>query len=131
MRTIGTTGMYAKFLYQRLVTANTVFLNDVPTALFDLNRFVEILKSESLRVSVTVLDLGQVFAQEIDRHVAIVAGRDIVMRRLEPPFVLVAHDVAIDTRPRIVGEVRRPFSVLKRVRPHSEQQPHAASQDQA
>src|SRR5262245_2798374 len=49
--------------------------------------------------------LGCIFADEICRRVAAVAGGNRSMRRLEPAIELLVHDVAVGAGCRVVSEV--------------------------
>jgi hypothetical protein len=82
---------------------------------------MKVLERESLGVPIAVFDLGQVLSDEIDRHVTIIAGGDMVVRRLHPTLELVSHDVAIHTRPRIVREIGSPLGVMEGEASHPQQ----------
>src|SRR4051812_21204637 len=94
--------------------------HDPQTAFLDLNRLVKILKRKSLAMTQAVLDLGEVLADQIVRHVAIVASGRSVMRALPPAVILVSHDVTIHARRRIVREIAGSFGVVKRKYAHAE-----------
>jgi len=49
---------------------------------------------------------------------------DVVMTRLGPGIVFIIHDVAIDTRLGVVGEIRQPFGVVKCKSSQSHRNPH-------
>ena len=66
--------------------------------------------------------LGCIFADEIMRRVAIVAGCDRLVARLQPAAVLVFHDVAIRTGERIVAHVRIALAVPERVHAHADRE---------
>ena len=106
LRAINFGAMCGQLRNKRFVTPNAVVLDNSQTAAFDLNRLVKILKSKALAMPQPVLDLRQILADQIVRHVAVVAHRESVMARLLPTVVLLAHDVTVDAGGRIVGQIR-------------------------
>jgi hypothetical protein len=80
---------------------------------------MKILKRESLRVVVPIVRLRNVLRYELVRQMAVDALRGAVMRPLDPGVVLVVHDVAVGTGPRVGREITQPLSVMKRERPDS------------
>src|SRR5262245_442479 len=61
-----------------------------------------------------VLGFGPVLANEIVRHMAVVAYRHSMMRGFLPTVVLFAHDVAVHARLRIVGQIRQALGFYER-----------------
>lgn len=59
---------------------------------------------------------GLVFADKRMWGVAVVADRGAVVARFRPGFVLLVHDMAIGAGGWIVGHIRHPFRVQKRIR---------------
>src|SRR5262249_19200205 len=55
--------------------------------------------------------LGCIFADEICRGVAAVAGGNRAMRRLEPAVELLLHDMAVSAGRRIIREVGPPLGI--------------------
>lgn len=66
-----------------------------------------------------MIGLGEVLAEKILRHVAIVAGGDGVVRRLLPAIEMLVHDVAVDARVGIVREITEPLSEIECVAAHA------------
>src|SRR5438105_4306400 len=81
-----------------LVAANAVLIQDLGIIARDLDRLVEVLERESLRVAIAVVGLADVFADAVRGGVAIVARGVIVMAGVLPAVILIPHDVAIDAR---------------------------------
>jgi len=61
--------------------------------------------SEIERMEESVRSLNRIFADDIVRRVAIVAGRHRMMARLDPCVILRLHDVAICASLRVICEV--------------------------
>ena len=79
---------------------------------------------------VAVFGLRHVFPDEVMRRVAVIAGGDCVMSGLLPAVVLFAHDVTVDAGFRIVGEIRKTLSIVKRVATHAGKKSKRRSQNQ-
>jgi hypothetical protein len=69
----------------------------------DSDRFFEILQCERLGMVIAVGHLGQPFAEEIVRNMAIVAGGEGVVTGLLPAIQLIAHDMAVYAGTGVVG----------------------------
>jgi hypothetical protein len=54
-----------------------------------------------------------IFAEEVWRRVTAIAARNRPMRRLEPAFELLPHNMAVGTDRRIVGEIRPTLGISK------------------
>ena len=70
---------------------------------------------EVVRMPESVARLGHVLADELRRRVAVVADGCVAMTGLQPPAVLLVHDVTVRTGRGIVCQVRIPLGVNKRV----------------
>lgn len=93
----------------------TCLFGDVEIAFGDLNRLVESARGEIKRMPEPVRCLGGVLAKQAWRRMAIIAGRDSTMRRLQPAVVLFIHDVAIGARGGVIREIGSSFGVNKGV----------------
>jgi len=67
-------------------------------------------------------------ADEIVRHMAIVARGDRVMTGLLPAIELLAHNVAIGAGARVIRQVGQPIGVEKRVAADTSQHPNKNNQ---
>src|SRR5262249_26988471 len=99
------------------VALDAVLLHVSGAPRFDADRLREVLQCEPLRVPEAVLRLCQVLASKIVWDVAVVADGDGMVARLLPAVVMLAHDVAVDARLRVVAEVREALGVAEQVRP--------------
>ena len=70
---------------------------------------------EVVRMPESVARLGHVLADELRRRVAVVADGCVAMTGLQPPAVLIVHDMTVRAGRGIVGQVRIPLGVNKRV----------------
>lgn len=107
------------FRYEAGVTAKAVLLHDRAAGLFHLNGFVEVLKREAFAVAIAVLGFGVVFAEEVLRSVAVIAGGDCMMRAFEPAIVLLVHYVAVDAGIGVVGKIGQPLCEIEGVTAHA------------
>src|SRR5678815_5579526 len=89
--------------HQLRVAPHTVGFDDFTVLLSDADRLVKVLKGETLGMPVSVNHLRRVLADQIVRRVAVVAGRDRVVRGLLPPVVLLAHDVTVHAGRGVIG----------------------------
>src|SRR5262249_44610734 len=80
-------------------------LSDFQVSFIDLNRFVGDGSSEIERMAEGVRSLRRVLAEEVRGRVAVVAGGDGVVRRLQPAVVLLVHYVAVGARRGVVHQV--------------------------
>ena len=95
-------------------------------ALGDAERVGISSRREVERMPETVSCLHYVLPDEIVRSMAVVTGGDGVMASFHPGGIMLAHDVAIGTRGRIVGEVRRATGVSEGEQPQSHDCPQQA-----
>lgn len=72
-------------------------------------------RRESEGMPETVVRFDGVFADEIMWRVAIVAGGDVPVARLQPRVVMILHHMAIRARLRIVPQIRIPLGVNESV----------------
>jgi hypothetical protein len=63
----------------------------------------------------SVIRLDRVFSDDVMRSVTVVAGCGVVMARLDPSIVLLAHDVTVDAGGGIVRQVRVSFGIDERI----------------
>ena len=124
-------GMGVDTINDLLVAADTVFLQHNGISRFYHDRLVKILQRKTLRVMITVFRLRHIFADQIVRCVAIVAGRHSVVRTFLPAVILLTHDVAVDAGLRIVRKIRKTLPVIKSITTHTGKKPERRSQDQA
>ena len=97
-------------------------LGDSQVEIFDLDGLVKLACRERQPVVKPIARLRDVFGDEPFGRMAFVAGGDVVVRPSQPPLVLRVHDVAIDARLWIVGQIRMPFAHGEGQRAHAEQQ---------
>src|ERR1043166_2080926 len=104
-----------------LVTANAIVIENLRVGRSDLDGFVEVLERESLGVTIAVIRLANPLGEPALGNVAVVAGRVIVMTGCLPAVVLIAHDVAIHARLRVIAHVGQAVSKMKGVSAESRQ----------
>ena len=109
------------------VTLQASLFGDRQIAFADLNGFVKAARGEVKRMPKSVGGFGGVFPHQARRRVAIVAGGDRAMRRLQPAVVLLVHNVAIGARSRIVGQIGVALGVHERVGADPNCDPNQAS----
>ena len=95
------------------MTVTAGLLGDLPAVRFDLNVVLIATRGEGKRMPEAVRCLGRILANKVRRRVAAIAGRNRAMRRLEPTVEFFAHDVAVGTGRRIVGEIRPTLGIGK------------------
>lgn len=88
-----------------LMTVSTRFLGDLAIVFGYLYRLVKATNCKVIRMPKAIRCLCVVFPEEIMRGVAVVAGRRGVVAGFLPAIELLAHDMAICTRARIVAHV--------------------------
>src|SRR5215207_6245179 len=93
-------------LHDRFVAGAARALRNFVVELVDADRLVEAAGREVERVPEAVARLGVVLAQQVVRRVAVVAAGDRAVRGLDPAVELLAHDVTVGARLRVVGQVR-------------------------
>ncbi len=71
----------------------------------NLDRFVKILERKCLRMMMAVAGFGQPFADEIVRHMAVVARGHSVMTGFLPAVELCTHDVTVGAGARVIRQV--------------------------
>ena len=101
----------------RLMTITARFLGHLPVTLGYLDRLVERVGSEIIRMPKAVRGLCVIFPDEIMRRVAIVAGRNGVMARFLPAVVLLVHYVTIGARAGVVAQIGISLRIHERVHP--------------
>src|SRR5262245_3421131 len=102
-----------------LVAALAVALEDARVARRDLDRLVEVLEREALRVAIAVVRLRQVLGDRVVGEMAVDAAGRAVVRPLGPRGVLVVHDVAVRAGARVGREVAEALAVAERERADS------------
>lgn len=112
-RVVLNTAVARDLAHESAVAAQAIILDDRRRARVQLDRLVEILKREAPGVAIAVLHLGEVLAEKVLRHVAVVAGGEGVVAGVLPGFVLLAHDVAVDAGHGVVGEIRTALGGFK------------------
>lgn len=114
----------------RLVAVDAGAVRDRTIAGLDLDRVLEIAERESQRMKETVIRLGDPLADRVVGQMAIVANRHVVMAAVLPGIEVLLHDVAVDTRLRIVAEVAGALSVAEREGSQTHEQPQAHGKQQ-
>jgi hypothetical protein len=93
------------------VAPEAVALEDARVPRADDDRFMEILKSEALRMAVAVVGFSEILGDQIMGQVAIHAdGRGVVAGFL-PGIILRPHDVAIHAGFGVFAEIRKPLGI--------------------
>src|SRR6266536_80359 len=87
------------------VTRATGLLGDLPTVRFNLNIVLVAARSKEKRMPETVRCLRRILADEVCRGVAVVAGRNCAVGRLEPAVELFAHDVTVGAGLRVIRQI--------------------------
>lgn len=72
-------------------------------------------KRQTMKEPITGLAVVLVHGRVV-RSVAVVAGSNGTMRRLQPGIVVPLHHVTIRTRRGVIGKIRSPFGIVKGVR---------------
>jgi hypothetical protein len=88
---------------------------NLPAERFDLNIVLVATRGEEKRMPKAVGRFRRILADEVCRRVAMVAGRDCAVGRLEPTVEFFAHDVAVRTGRRIVGEIRPALGISESI----------------
>ena len=63
------------------------------------------------------------------RYMAVIARCNRMMTCLLPAVVLFAHDMAVCTSLRVIGEIGRPLRIIKRVAAQAKKYAHTATQE--
>jgi hypothetical protein len=93
------------------VTPDAILVRDLCIEIVYLDWFFKISGRERRTVIPSIDRLRGVFARRIVRRVAIVTGCDPVMRRPVPPVELLAHDMTIRARFRIIQKIGVAFCI--------------------
>jgi hypothetical protein len=80
-------------VYHGLVASNAIVVQHGLVARSNSDWLVKVIERKTLRVQKAVLSFDQVLGDKRCRRVAIIAGRDRMMTRLQPPIVMIVHDV--------------------------------------
>jgi len=99
---------------EAFVTANAVTLYDSTIARGDLDRLLEVLEGERHRVPEAVVRLRDPLGQAVRGQMTLDTGGGVPVPALQPRVVLLVHDVAVHTRPRIGRQVRKAPGVHER-----------------
>ena len=113
------------------MTAYTVVLDNSQAAFLDLNRLMEVLERKSLTVAEAMFDLREILADQVMRHMAVVAGGRSMMRALSPAIVLIPHDMAIHAGGRVIRQVTGAFGIVKRKHAQAEDDASARRDEQS
>src|SRR5262245_35870883 len=96
---------------QGFVAPHAIHADQVTVFRRDLDRLLEVLQREGSRVTEAVLGLRDPLHDARMRQVALDAGRRVAMAALEPPVVLLVHDVAVHARAWVGREIREALGV--------------------
>ena len=110
-----------------LMTFAAGVFRDPPAAFLDLDRLVEIARGERERMKKSVLGFSEILGDKPGRRVAIVAGRDRAVARLDPGIEMVLHDVAVGAGVGIVAEIGRALGIDEGETPEADDQTHGKS----
>lgn len=100
-------------IHQILVTGDAGLFDHASVARLDLDRVGIAPCGKSQRMKKAVIPFGHPLADRVVGKMAIVAGGDRMVARLEPRVVVGLHHVAIGTRGRVAAEVRMPVTVAE------------------
>lgn len=89
----------------------TVLLYYAPVIGMHLNLVGKVARRERQRMKKTISGLAVVLLYKALRRVAVVTGREFAVRRIDPAVILLAHNVAIDTRLGVVRQVGGPIGI--------------------
>src|ERR1043166_2963057 len=117
-------------LHDGRVTVAARALGHVAVARGDLDRLGKAAGGEVERVPEPVEGFRPVLAGEARRRVAVVARGDRAVAARDPAVVLLAHDVAVHARARVVGQVRGALGVDERVATDAEREPDGHGDDE-
>src|SRR5262245_31146271 len=102
-------------MYNVLMTFTTRVFSHAQTSALDLDRFVKVARSKCEGMKKSVFCFGEILWHKPGRRMAIVAGRDRPMTRLDPAIKMVLHDVAVSTGARVVTQVGCALGINKGV----------------
>lgn len=122
MADVAVTGYAAAFLIfmksvdladHRLVTTDTILLDDLSVAFLRRDGGRIIAGSESQAMVKAIEGFGEPFVDEIMRHMAVIADGYRFVAALSPGFELVAHDVTVDAGGGIIRKIGCGFGVIQ------------------
>ncbi len=112
-----------------LMTVSASLFSDLAASWCDLDVVVEPTSGEIVRMPKTILCFGCVFADEVRRGVAIVTDGYCSMARLQPPTILLLHDMAIDASFCVIRHVGVAASVNESIRSDTHGQAEGDAKD--
>src|ERR1044072_5670914 len=92
-------------LYYFLMALPASLLCHLAVMRLNAQRFGEAARRESKRMPESVGSLGSILCDKAQRRMALVAGRHSAMARLDPPVIVLLHDVAVGAGRRIVSQI--------------------------
>ena len=98
---------------QQGMAGHAVFLHNFSVAAANSDRFVKIPGGEGVTVIPAVQALDNPLVRELVRDMAIVTGGEFIVAGMIPALELVAHNVAVYTRIRVIGEVGESFRMIE------------------
>src|SRR5258708_21994817 len=84
-------------------------------SLLHLNWLVKVSCGERIGVPEAVIRLDIIFAEKVVRRVIIITSGDRPMARLDPPIVVVSHEVAVGAGRRVIGQIRPALGIKQRL----------------
>ncbi len=91
--------------YEICVTVAACPFGNTAVPFGDAYRLREVAGGKGIGVEEIVYHLGCVLAYKIVRRVAVVAHRYVSVARLDPPVVLLIHNVAVLAGERVISKV--------------------------
>lgn len=91
-----------------------ILLDDPLVVLVHLDVVGKFARREGQRMEEPIPRFAVILANEIVRRMAVVAGGELAMRRLDPRIVLRTHHVAVHARGRVVGHIGRAVGISER-----------------
>jgi hypothetical protein len=122
-------GVRGNVFHNLFVAVETRLFRDAAVTRFDADGVGKFAGGKGERMPEAVIGLHPVFAEEIVRRVAIVAGGDGTMAGFDPGIEMILHDVAIGAGFGIAGEVRATLGVDEGERTNSTGNTHRSSND--
>ncbi|MDK3157360.1 hypothetical protein QPK87_12345 [Kamptonema cortianum] len=113
-----------------LVAAHTTLLHHVRIETSDRDRLVEVPQRECNAVVKTVDTLDDPFVGKFVRRVTVVTGGHAGMAGMPPCIELIAHDVAVHARLRVIGKVGVASGVAEGEQPQPESRAKQADHEQ-
>ena len=96
-----------------LVALYTIFLGNVGVKPANADWFGKVAGGKGNAVIKTVDAFDHPFVWEAVGGVTVVTGCNGLVARMAPALILVAHNMAVDTRSRVVGQIREAFGIAK------------------